>query len=260
MRFADRVAIVTGAGRGIGRASALRLAQEGAAIVVVDIVGEWAADTAAKIEQMGRRALALPLDVSSRAAVAEMARTVEDKFGRIDILVNSAAVIVTAPMVEIREEDWDRLLDVNLKGTFLCCQAVAPFMISRRYGKIVNFFSSGAKYGSPNSTAYAATKFGVWGFTLSLAVELAPYGINANCVSPGVTTTEMIKNVFAAKAALAGRPVEAVTAEIATQIPIGRFSTPEDVAAVVAFLASGDADYVTGDVLQVDGANNRLRF
>jgi NAD(P)-dependent dehydrogenase (short-subunit alcohol dehydrogenase family) len=162
-------------------------------------------------------------------------------------------------MVETTEADWDRIMAINLKGTFLCCKAVVPHMMEQRAGKIVNFYSSGAKYGSPNSTAYAATKYGVWGFTLSLAVELAPYGINANCVSPGFCDTGMLRTVFTDKAALAGSSLESVTAGVMDQIPLGRMASPEEVAAAVAFLCSSDSDYVTGDVLLVDGAINRLR-
>lgn len=259
MTLESKVAIVTGAGRGIGRGVALRLAWEGADVAVVDIQGNLAAETAGEVEKLGRRSLALPADVSNSASVAEMVRSVHSKYGRIDILVNSAAIIVTAPMVDTKEEDWDRIMAINLKGTFLCCKAAVPVMMAQRSGKIVNFYSSGAKYGSPNSTAYAATKYGVWGFTLSLAVELAPYGINANCVSPGFCDTGMLRNVFTDKAALANRSLESVTAGVIDQIPLGRIARPEDIAAAVAFLCSSDADYITGDVLLVDGAINRLR-
>ncbi len=260
MRLEGKAAIVTGAGRGIGRGVALRLAREGADVAVVDIQGDLADQTAGEIERLGRSPLALPTDVSDSAAVAEMVGSVHSKYGHVDILVNSAAIIVTTPMVETREEDWDRIMAINLKGTFLCCKAAVPHMMAQRSGKIVNFYSSGAKYGSPNSTAYAATKFGVWGFSLSLAVELAPHGINVNCVSPGVIDTEMIRDVFTAKSRLAGKEVDAVRAEITSQMPLGRMGTPEDIAGAVAYLVSSDADYVTGHVLEVSSAMNRLRF
>ncbi|MBI2940238.1 MAG: glucose 1-dehydrogenase [Chloroflexi bacterium] len=265
-RFAGKVAIVTGAGQGIGRAIALRLAQEGAAVVVAEYQAETAASTAGEIEALGRPSLAYPVDVARVEAVRQMVADVVARFGRIDILVNNAGVMQTRPMMDLTEADWDRVVEVNQRGLFFCLQAIAAQMIrqvpeevraagraDRSYGKIVNLSSVAGRRGRPLATSYAAAKSAVISITQSAALALAPYNINVNAVCPGLVPTPMWHQIDLDRARLFGlQPGEAMASFVET-IPLKRAARPEDIASAVAFLCSADADYITGQALNVDG-------
>jgi NAD(P)-dependent dehydrogenase (short-subunit alcohol dehydrogenase family) len=277
-----KVAIVTGAGQGIGRGIALRLAREGARVVVAEHNAATATETAAVIAAQGGEALAYPVDVANPAATQAMVAAVVDAFGRIDILVNNAGRAQTKPMMELTEEDWDAILDVNQRGMFFCLQAVAAQMIRQipaelragmgladvvtvkaqvaqvhgalqNTGKIVNLSSIAGRRGRPLQTHYAASKAAVISITQSAALALAPYNITVNAVCPGVVPTPMWQQIDADRGRLFGsQPGEAMAAFINT-VPLKRAGTPEDVAGAVAFFCSADADYITGQALNVDG-------
>lgn len=242
MRFEGKVALVTGAGGGIGEATARRLASEGAAVAINDVNAEGARTVAASIIEGGGRAIAVPGTVTDKAAVDEMIRAVLDQLGGIDIVVNNAGINRDAMLKKMTVEQFEQVIDVNLKGTFLVAQAAAMAMIeAERGGRIINTSSIGVK-GNIGQANYAASKAGVIGMTRVLALELARYKITVNCVAPGATETQM----------LAGVP-EKVREGFVKSIPLRRFAQPEEIAAVHAFLASEDAAYVTGQVIFVDG-------
>jgi acetoin reductase-like protein len=266
LRFSDKVAIVTGSGQGIGKAVALRLAREGADVVVAEINPETAAATAREIQALGCRALAHLVDIGSLAGIQALVDRVVAEFGRIDILVNVAGIAQTKPFLEMTEEDWDGVLDTNLKGTVFCMQAVGRQMIrqvppeviaqgraDRSYGKIVNFSSISGRRGRSVQMAYAASKAAIISATQSAALAFSPYNINVNAVCPGVVPTPMWEQIDRDRSRLMGaRPGEALRAFV-DKIPLLRAGSPEDVAGAVAFLCSSDADYITGQTLNVDG-------
>ncbi len=249
MRLKDKVAWITGAGNGIGRATALRFAQEGARLVAADVDGEAAQETVAMIQEAGGEAVSVAGSVTSRDDVQRMVQTALDSFGRLDILINNAGINRDGLAVKVKDDEvkymgddrWDPVLEVNLKGTFLCAQAAAVPMIRQRSGRIVNTSSIGA-LGNIGQANYAASKAGVIGLTRTLALEWARYNITVNCVAPGATRTRMT----------AGIP-EKVMQVLLGKIPLGRLAEPEEIAAAHLFLASDDAIYVTGQVLFVDG-------
>ncbi len=256
MILQNQVAIVTGAGRGIGRAIAIALAGEGAKIVAADINAEWAETTGGDIRRIGGDALAIVVDVTQRSQIGDLVRTTLERFGHIDILVNDAGVMSTTPLLELREEEWDRVLDVNLKGTFLTCQAVGEVMRSQGHGRIVNISSTSGKMGAPGQGAYCASKHGIIGLTKVLAIELGPFGITANAVCPGNTDTEMSRQVFEARAASRGLTTDELLQGIVAKTPLGRIGRPEDVGRVVVFLVSPGADFVTGQAIAVCGGRS----
>ena len=241
MRLEGRVALVTGAGAGIGAATALRLAQEGAVLAVLDREADGVQTTVEAVRAAGGAALGLVGDVSDRASLEQVVRQVVAERGRLDILINNAGINRDAMAARMTEEQWDAVLDVNLKGTFICCQAAFPIMREQNEGCVVNTASIAAE-GNIGQANYAASKAGVIGLTRTLALEWARYGIRVNGVAPGGTDTRMT----------AGIP-EQIREQVLSRIPLKRFARPEEIAAVHAFLVSDDASYITGQVIFADG-------
>lgn len=249
----DKIAIVTGASKGIGRAITLRLAKEGANVVIADVDTDEGEKPAQMIREMGRDCLVVKCDVSSAQEVEEMVEKTIQKFGHIDILVNNAGVSSMAPMVELEEKDWDFNMDINAKGQFLCSRTVAKHMIKQRSGKIINNASLAAKRGARFLAHYSASKFAVLGLTYTMAIELAPYNITVNAVCPGIVETDMIRREWKWEGDIRGMTPDEVRNEVLGEILLGRLCQPEDVAGAVAFLASKDADYLTGQSINVNG-------
>ena len=252
-RFSDKVVLITGAGRGIGRAMALRFAQEGARIVAADIEPALAESTAAAVKESGRQCLGLRVDVTQQSDIQRLVGQAIEQFRRIDVLCNNAGVLRFQDMFDITEADWDFVLDVNTKGAFFMMQAVAREMVKRRSGKIVNTASISGKQPEPQFLHYGVSKAGVIHMTKSAAVVLAPYNINVNAICPGTTVTDMSLMATAGRAKLMGVSVDEAIKSREAQIPIGRRNQPDDIAAMAAFLASPDADQVTGQAFNVDG-------
>lgn len=241
-RLDEHVAVVTGGARGIGKAIAEELGASGAAIAVVDVLKEAADESAADLAQQGVTAKAFAANVANPAEVDAMIRDVLEAFGKIDILVNNAGITRDNLIVRLKESDWDAVIDVNLKGTFNCIKAVARPMMKARGGKIVNVASVVGVMGNAGQSNYSASKAGVIGLTKSAAKELAGRNITVNAVAPGYIQTDMTDRL----------PEEARQAFL-TVIPLGRGGTAADVARAVRFLASADADYITGQTLHIDG-------
>jgi acetoin reductase-like protein len=249
----DEVAIVTGAGKGIGRGIAIRLAKEGCNVVVSDIDFRVAEETADEIRKMGRESIPIRTDVGKNREVKEMVNMTIEKFGKIDILINNAGIAMQAPVIELEEEIWDKIMNVNLKSVFLCCKTVAPFMIEKSKGKIINVTSKVGKLGGRWLSAYSASKAGAISFTQSLARELAPYRINVNAICVGIVFTDLWKSLKERHAEKLGIRIEDVDGYYIKQIPLGRPAVPEDVANVVVFLSSSESDYMTGQAINVTG-------
>ena len=245
MGFAGKTAIVTGAGKGFGRAIALRLAQDGAGVVAADIHAAHAEETAALIRTAGGEATSCTVDVASAGSVEAMVRcALAHGHGRVDILVNNAGIWKSTPTEETTEADWDRVLGVNLKGVFLCCRAVIPIMKAQARGHIVNIASIAARNGGTFSGIhYVASKGGVVAITKKLAKELGAFGIVVNGVNPGHSDTGI----------MAGLDLTAVRDALVKNTPLGRPAEPEDIADVVAFLASDAARFVHGETIEVNG-------
>ena len=241
MRLKDKVALITGAAGGIGEATARRFAAEGARVAVNDANAAGAEKVAQQIQGAGGQATAVPGDVTRRAEVEAMVGRVMAAWGRVDILVNNAGIYRDAMAAKMTEEQWDQVLGVNLKGSFLCAQAVLPGMRERGWGRVVNTSSIGA-LGNIGQANYAASKAGVIGLTKTLALEYAKYGVTVNCVAPGATMTAMV----------AGIP-DNIRAKIIEKIPMARIASPEEIANAHCFLASEEASFITGQVLFVDG-------
>ena len=244
-RLAGHVAFVTGGGSGIGRAVALRLAREGAAVAVADIVGETATETARCIEEAGGRSIALTVDVSSAGEVEDGVARATEALGLVDLLVNNAGIMGYRPFLYLTESDWDKTQAVNVKGVFLCSQAVAKRLVAAgRPGSIINISSITSEVAIEFQSHYAASKGAVRMLTRATALELAQHQITVNAVAPGVVETGMTSELLADPA------VAEVTLPL---IPLGRAAQPEDVAGAVVFLGSDDARYITGTTLVVDG-------
>lgn len=244
MRFKDRVAVVTGAGSGIGAATAERLASEGAAVVCADWNEEGAAKVAASIEAAGGRARAVRCDVSKKADCDAVVRTALESFGGLHVLVNNAGITRDGFAKKLGEDKWDEVMAVNLKGTFLMCQAAMIPMMEKNHGRIVNT-ASVAVLGNPGQANYAASKAGIIGLTRTLALELSRNQVTVNCVAPGATDTAMFQGV-----------PEEIKAKIVGSIPLKRMARPSEIAALHAFLASDDAAYITGQVVFCDGGSS----
>jgi len=239
----DRVALVTGSGRGIGRAIALKLAQRGATVVLNDIGDpEPLHGVAEEIKALGRPSLPVLADVTSSDQVSHLVDTAVDTYGKIDILVNNAGITRDQLVMRMSEDDWDRVLTINLKGAFICTKAVLRHMLKQRWGRIISIASIVGIVGNPGQANYAASKAGIIGLTRSVAKEVASRGITANAIAPGFIETEMTH-----------RLEEDRRQQIKQLIPLGYFGTAADVAAAVAFLASEEARYITGQILNVDG-------
>ncbi len=242
MRLKDKVALVTGGARGIGQAIAMAFAKEGADIVVADVNLEVAQKTAIDIETLGRKALALEMDVTDYQKVEEGVNKILDKFGKVDILVNNAGITKDNLLIRMSPAEWDAVINVNLKGTFNCIKAVSRPMVKQRSGKIISIASIIGLIGNWGQANYAASKAGIIALTKTVAKELASRNINANAVAPGFIQTDMTAKLS-----------EDVKAKMMEAIPMAKLGTPEDVANVCLFLASEESRYITGQTITVDG-------
>ena len=242
MKLKNKVAVITGAGQGIGAATALRFAREGAVVAVCDMNKEAVSRVVAACREEGFEAVGFSLNVSYRASVEEMVATVKDKYGKIDVLVNNAGITRDARLQKMTLEQFDQVIDVNLRGVFHCAQAVVNTMIDQAGGVILNASSVVGLYGNYGQTNYAAAKFGVIGFTKTWSRELGPKGVRVNAVAPGFIDTPILSTV----------PDEVLT-KMQEQVPLRRLGRPEEVASVYAFLASDDASYINGAVIEVSG-------
>ncbi|HEX8948344.1 MAG TPA: 3-oxoacyl-[acyl-carrier-protein] reductase [Dissulfurispiraceae bacterium] len=235
-------AVITGGGRGIGKAIGEALARQGVNIVVVDVNSDIAKETASELEKLGVRSLALKADVSNSSDVSGIVENAVKEFGKIEILVNNAGITKDGLLLRMKEEDWDAVININLKGTFLCTKEAVKVMAKQRYGRIINIASIVAFMGNPGQANYSASKAGIVGLTKTTAKEYASRGITANAIAPGFITTAMTDAL-----------PENVRQEMFKAIPMGKFGTVEDVASSVVFFASPGAGYITGQVMHVNG-------
>jgi NAD(P)-dependent dehydrogenase (short-subunit alcohol dehydrogenase family) len=245
-----KVAVVTGAGSGIGRAAAVRFAAEGAAVAAVDLNADSAKETVAEIAAAGGRALAVAADVADRAQVGSGFGQILGEYGQIDVLYNNAGVNSSGSVLDATEDDWDRSFAVNAKGTFLCAQAAAPSMVAAGGGSIINQGSVAALVGIANFASYCAAKGAVVALTRSMSVDLAPRGVRVNVICPGTVYTPLMEPMLTARG---GGDLAAGLALTVAKYPIGRLGTPAEIAAVALFLASDDSSFLTGSVLTADG-------
>lgn len=253
MRLKDRVAIITGGAHGIGKHYAVAMGSEGAAVTVADIDQEAAEATAKQLQEQGYKAIGLETDVSNPESTMQMAETTAERFGRIDILVNNAAIlgrlkVARVPFYELELEEWNRVLSVNLTGAFLCCQAVFPYMKAQGAGKIINVSTNGFFSGHANYVHYVASKAGIIGMTRSIARELGEFNINVNCIAPGATVAEDPSDKEAFE-----RRVERIRMRSLPKKCIKRVPFPQELIGAVVFLASSDSDFITGQTIVIDG-------
>lgn len=242
MDFREQVAVVTGGARGIGKAIAVALARKGVNLVIADISLEQAKDTSAELEKLGVKTMPVKLDVSKSDEVIKIFEDISKEFGKINILINNAGITRDGLIMRMKEEDWDTVININLKSVFLCSKEAIKVMAKQRYGRIINIASVVAFMGNPGQANYSASKAGIVGLTKTTAKEYASRGITANAVAPGFITTAMTDAL-----------PENVKDEMKRAIPLGRFGTPDDVANAVVFLASPEAGYITGQVIHVNG-------
>ncbi len=244
MILEDKVAIITGAGSGMGRADALLLAKEGAKVVVVDKDKEGAEETVRQVQAQRGDAIMIIADIAKTEDVKKMVEEVIEKYEKIDILVNNAGILLTHPITETTDEEWDQIFDTNIKGMFLCSREVVPYMLKQGKGKIINISSCGGDVAFPGSAPYCASKAAINMFTKGMAYDYGAKGINVNAVAPGFTKTPMVKELMAD---------EMVKKGLLANIPAGRFAEPEDIAQAVLWLASDASDYCHGVVINIDG-------
>ena len=242
-RLENRIAIVTGAGQGIGRAIALGMAREGAALVIADLDEANAGAIKREIERVGGKASALYTDISNEGSVRGMIDHTLNEHGRVDILVNNAGIFPTSSVEEMAEEEWDRVIGTNLIGTFLCSRAVVSHLLTQRSGRIISLTSGRAFQGARHGAHYAASKAGIIAFSKSLALELAPYGITVNVICPGITDTAQPR----------GHQTEEQIYVQGERIPLGRIAQPKDLAGPAVFLASDAAGFITGQTILANG-------
>lgn len=251
-KLEGKVAIITGAAKGNGEGAARVMAREGAAVVLADVLDSVHA-TADSISASGHKAVSFNMDVTKPLEVNHVVQKVLEQFGRIDILVNNAGVLKMTPLVDMLDEARDRMIDVNIKGTFIMTKAVLPGMLKQRYGRVINLSSvTGPLVADTGLTAYAATKAAIWGFTKALAIEVARHGITVNAICPGVIETDMVRNMAAQT-----NPddPQGVLKDLARGIPMGRLGTTEELGELVAFLASDESKYITGTPILIDGGS-----
>ena len=248
MKLKDKVAIVTGGARGLGQAYCLGYVREGAKVVVADILD--GSETVEMVEEIGGEAIAVEVDVRSAESTQQMAAKAMEAFGKIDILMNNAALyggLKMQPFMEISEEEWDRLMAINVKGVWQCTKAVAPYMIEQQYGKIINISSGTIFMGIPGLLHYVSSKGAIWAMSRALSRELGGFGIRVNCITPGFTMSQASYDLMSASGA------EGMEKGIAAQAALGREQQPEDLVGAAIFLASEDSDFITGQTLNVDG-------
>ena len=248
MRFRDRVAIVTGGGSGIGRAASHAFAKEGAAAVIAELRGDAGEKVAAEIKDAGGKALAVQTDVSKREEVLDMVKKVVDEFGRVDILLNNAALVTISfkHFHETDPEEWEKEIAVDWLGVLNCCHAVLPHMISQNWGKIVSITSDASKISTPRQSVYSGNKAAIAGFSRTIAGELARFGINVNCVAPGTVDTPATQGL--------GKIID----KMIQGVPKKRLARPEEIASMVLYLCSDEADYITGQHISVSGGMSML--
>ncbi|MEW6202015.1 MAG: 3-oxoacyl-[acyl-carrier-protein] reductase [bacterium] len=242
MILKDKIAVVTGAGRGIGREIALTFAREGAQLAVCSRHAETIEPVAAQIQNMGGKVLSSVTNISVYEEVEKFAEKVYEEFNRVDVLVNNAGINIDNFFLRMKTEEWDKVIDVNLRGTFLCCRLFARRMIKQKGGRIINMTSVAGECGNPGQANYSAAKAGIIGLTKAIAKELAHYGITVNAVAPGLIATEMVQKMETQ-----------VLDSLKESIPLKRIGAPQDVAGAALFLASDAASYITGQVIRVDG-------
>jgi len=255
MQLEGKIALVTGAGRGMGRAISLQLAEAGANIAVSDIDAGTAEDTAVAVKQLGRESIAVPADMGSVGDIDRMIRQAKDAFGRIDIVVNNAGVTKYLDIMDVEEEDWDRIHRVNAKGVFFCMQRAAKELIAQgQGGRIINIASiAGKGYSGTSNAAYAASKGAVISMTHIAALQLGRYDINVNAICPGSTLTTMAEETMAGRSEVSGQSMQELAEARDARIPIGRPNEPEDIAAMAVFLAGPGGRNITGQAINVDG-------
>ena len=252
-RFEKQVVVITGAANGIGKACAIRFAQEGANVACLDMADEKNEVVAAECRQLGVEALALRCNVTDKDNIQDVVHEILEKWGHIDILVASAGIYTGSPLAEVSLAEWQRTIDINLTGVFLTNQAVAPILVEQKSGSIINLSSMAGKTSWAASAEYSASKTGVIGLTRSVAMEMAPHGPTANAVCPGNTLTDMVRGVAEKVGKLDGMTGEEWLQMRAEDCPMNRLAEPWEIAGVVAFLASDDSRYITGQAIEVDG-------